>query len=86
MISTSNNKDRDTTYYENLVNFPLGYDRSYTDYDLNFMEHTFQADWTRPLRIYTRLTSVLNTYCATTIRRTYSNMEMQPRSTLISHI
>ena len=48
MISTSNNKDRDTTYYENLVNFPLGYDRSYTDYDLNFMEHTFQADWTRP--------------------------------------
>lgn len=47
-ISTNNDVTRDTTWYDNLVNFPLDYNKSYTNYDLQLMEHTFQADWTRP--------------------------------------
>lgn len=48
MLSTNQSVDRDTTWYDESVNFPLSYDKSYTDYNLRFMEHTFQADWSRP--------------------------------------
>ncbi len=47
-LSTNRSINRDTTWYSDLVNFPLDYDKSYTDYNLRLMEHTFQADWSRP--------------------------------------
>lgn len=48
-LQTNKNVSREEWHYDNLENFPLGYDYSYTDYDLQLMEHTFQADWSRPV-------------------------------------
>ena len=36
------------TEYSNLVNVPFDYTGINSDFDLNFFEHTFQVDWSRP--------------------------------------
>ncbi len=47
-LSTTNQKRNDETIYENYENLPVPYTSQYSDFDLNFVEHTVQADWTRP--------------------------------------
>lgn len=43
-------QDQDqTTHYSNVINQPFPYSGVISDFDLKFFEHTFQADWTRPL-------------------------------------
>ena len=48
MISTTNQRNNSTTEYSDMVNMPVDYSGIYSDYKLKFMEHTVQADWTRP--------------------------------------
>ncbi len=48
-ISTTSQKQLQTTDYSNIINFPIGYSGIYYDSDLKFMSHTFQIDWCRPL-------------------------------------
>lgn len=48
LISTTNQEQITENHYTNLVNFPLDYDKFNTNNKLNFYEHTFQFDWTRP--------------------------------------
>lgn len=48
-ISNSHNEDKSQSEYYNEVNFPAPYSGIVSDGDINFIEHTFQLDWTRPL-------------------------------------
>ncbi len=48
MVSTTNEHNNSSTEYYDRVNMPVNYDGIVSDFKLNFMEHTFQTDWTRP--------------------------------------
>lgn len=48
LLSTTNRAYRVENYYEDLYNFPVDYEWQTIDNALNFYEHTFQFDWTRP--------------------------------------
>lgn len=47
-LSTTNQKHDGETVYDNYDNLPVPYTSQKSDFDLNFVEHTIQADWTRP--------------------------------------
>lgn len=48
LVSTTN-QDRDQTQeFYDMVNMPVDYTGTHSVFDLKFIEHTFQADWTRP--------------------------------------
>ncbi len=49
MISTTNQARDQYIYYYDKFNAPFEYDENKSAFDLNFIEHTFQADWTRPI-------------------------------------
>ncbi len=49
MISTTNQRQNSKTEYENEVNMPVQYTGILSDFRLDFTEHTFQFDWTRPI-------------------------------------
>ena len=49
MLSTTNQAREQYQSYYDMVNAPMNYSENISDFDLNFIEHTFQADWTRPL-------------------------------------
>lgn len=49
MISTTNQRQSSTTLYSDMVNMPVGYTGIINDFKLNFIEHTLQFDWTRPI-------------------------------------
>lgn len=48
LLSTTNQENSSSVSYEDKINFPLSYDSLSNRSDLNFYEHTFQFDWTRP--------------------------------------
>lgn len=48
MISTTGNDNKGRTDYEDIVGTRFPYTGLETDSRLHFIEHTFQADWTRP--------------------------------------
>ncbi|MDE6860421.1 MAG: TonB-dependent receptor [Duncaniella sp.] len=48
-ISTTNQQRNSETDYDDYINLPVPYTWQKSDYDLNFVEHTVQADWTRPI-------------------------------------
>ena len=48
LISTTNQENNNEVSYYDLINFPLNYDNLKSNSKLNFYEHTFQFDWTRP--------------------------------------
>lgn len=48
LISTTNRESISESLYSDLYQFPLNYDGYSTNSKLNFYEHTFQFDWTRP--------------------------------------
>lgn len=48
MISTTIQKSTSTTDYLDPYNMPVDYNGIYSDFKLDFSEHTFQFDWTRP--------------------------------------
>ena len=86
-ISTNKSINRDTTWYDDMYNFPLDYDKSYTDYDLRLMEHTFQADWSRKFaKIHT-----LDVGGKYILRRNHSDNDqhygvMDPMNTEFTHL
>ncbi len=49
MLSTTNQAREQHISYYDMVNAPMNYTENISNFDLNFVEHTFQADWTRPL-------------------------------------
>ena len=49
MLSTTNQAREQYISYYDMVNAPINYTENISNFDLNFIEHTFQADWTRPL-------------------------------------
>ena len=49
MISTTNQKQNSDTRYSDEFQMPVPYKGVLSDFRLNFMEHTFQFDWTRPI-------------------------------------
>lgn len=48
LLSTTNQHNINQKYYHDCFNFPLNYNSHNTNSKLNFYEHTFQFDWTRP--------------------------------------
>lgn len=48
-VSTTGQKQRQQTDYYDLYNPPFDYSGISSDFDLRFIEHTFQFDWTRPV-------------------------------------
>lgn len=48
-VSTTNQKQASTDEYVPIYNFVNPYSGINSDFDLNFIEHTFQLDWNRPL-------------------------------------
>lgn len=48
LLSSTNQDLYADVIYKDLYNYPLDYDSQSTDNKLNFYEHTFQFDWTRP--------------------------------------
>ncbi len=49
-ISTNHNSSLSNTEYYDMVNMPVNYSGINNDMSQNFIEHTFQFDWTRPFR------------------------------------
>ena len=49
LISTTNQRQNSTSEYEDEVNMPVPYTGTSNDFTLNFIEHTGQFDWTRPI-------------------------------------
>lgn len=47
-ISTTDQKNESETLYHDMVNCGFGYTGIYYDSDRDFIEHTVQADWSRP--------------------------------------
>lgn len=48
MISTTRQKQQTDTHYDDIFGSMFEYTEFNNNYRLNFIEHTFQADWTRP--------------------------------------
>lgn len=48
MISTTRQKQHTDTHYDDIFGSLFEYTEYINDFRLNFIEHTFQADWTRP--------------------------------------
>ena len=51
---TRQDMDQTTNYY-NVVGSPFNYRANLSDFDLNFFEHTFQFDWSRPFGTHYKL-------------------------------
>ena len=49
LVSTTDQNRDQTEEYSDMVNMPVDYTGTHSEFDLKFIEHTFQADWTRPL-------------------------------------
>lgn len=49
MLSTTDQTRDQHIWYSNIVNAPIDYTENKSYFDLNFIEHTFQADWIRPM-------------------------------------
>lgn len=49
MVSTTNQTQNSITQYSDEINMPVPYTGIVSDFKLDFIEHTFQFDWTRPL-------------------------------------
>lgn len=49
LVSTTKQERDQLQEYYDMVNMPVDYTGTHSLFDLKFMEHTFQADWTRPL-------------------------------------
>lgn len=47
-LSHTNQTQIQNTEYSDMVNAPFGYTGIISDFDLQFFEHTFQFDWSRP--------------------------------------
>ena len=48
MLSITDQTRNQFIEYTDMVNAPINYTQSQSYFDLNFIEHTFQADWVRP--------------------------------------
>ena len=48
MVSTTRQDNDSRTMYSDFVNSPVDYTGQLSEYNLNFIEHTFQADYVRP--------------------------------------
>lgn len=49
LVSTKHSNDNDGQQYSELYNFPLPYTEALTNTTTDFIEHTFQFDYTRPI-------------------------------------
>lgn len=49
LLSTTNQKQESTTGYEDQISMPVPYSGLENNFSLNFIEHTGQIDWTRPI-------------------------------------
>lgn len=49
-ISTTNQTNKSRTDYSEQINMPVPYSGIFSDFKLDFIEHTFQFDWARPFR------------------------------------
>lgn len=49
LISTADQRVHSITEYEDMFNMPVPYTGIDNDFNLNFIEHTGQIDWTRPI-------------------------------------
>ena len=52
MLSTNHNASKTITTFSDMVNCPFPYTGQINDTKENFIEHTFQFDWTRPFAKY----------------------------------
>ena len=81
LISTTNQERISESYYQDMYQFPLNYDNYKANNKLNFYEHTFQFDWTRPFaekhKIETGLKYILRQNFSKTLYE-YSNGEISP--------
>lgn len=48
-VSTTNQRQKSITEYEDELNMPVPYTGRSNDFTLDFIEHTGQLDWTRPI-------------------------------------
>ena len=48
LVSTTDQKNQRENDYVDLFNYPVSYTCNDMNSKLNFIEHTFQFDWTRP--------------------------------------
>ncbi len=49
LISSTNQRQHNTSDYEDELNLPVPYTGTSNDFTLNFLENTLQFDWTRPI-------------------------------------
>lgn len=54
LISTTDQKQHSETDYEEILNMPVTYTGIDNIFNLNFIEHTGQIDWTRPINDYNK--------------------------------
>lgn len=89
LLSSTNQDNRSEESYQDLYNFPLSYDSKSTNNKLNFYEHTFQFDWTRPFaekhKIEMGLKYILRQNFSETLYK-YSNESVFTDFSHITHI
>lgn len=54
LMSTTNQKQHSRTEYEDQIDMPVPYTGMENDFSLNFIEHTGQLDWTRPINDFNK--------------------------------
>ena len=52
LVSTTDQNQDQTQEFYDMINMPVGYTGTHSLFNLNFMEHTIQADYTRPFAKY----------------------------------
>ena len=55
MLSTNHNANKTNSIFSDMVNCPFPYTGQFNDLKENFVEHTFQFDWTRPFAKYHKI-------------------------------
>ncbi len=87
LISTTRQKRDEETEYLDMVNMQVPYTGINSKFDLYFMEHTFQFDWTRPIKnIHTIDAGVKYIYRDNHSKNTQNYIGSQIIDTDFSHI
>lgn len=53
-VSSTNQRQHSISEYDNELNMPVPYTGTSNDFTLDFIEHTGQADWTRPINDFNK--------------------------------
>jgi len=88
MLSTNHNGSKTISTFSDMINCPFPYKGQTNDTKENFIEHTFQLDWTRPFAKYHRIETGLkyiNRFNKSEATYNYTGVPEMDNTTLFNH-